>query len=108
MRDSSASAVDFANCDREPIHLLGAVQPFDFLIAVSVTDWLVERVSQKLVERVSQNMSRWISAKPEDLPGKPIHEVMLGNAVHAIRGNLQSAIKGNTTARLFGLELADA
>jgi light-regulated signal transduction histidine kinase (bacteriophytochrome)/CheY-like chemotaxis protein len=98
MRDPSASTVDLTNCDREPIHLLGTVQPFGFLIAVSVTDWLVERVSQ--------NISRWIDAKPEDLLGKPIHEVIQGNAVHAIRGNLHSAIMGNTTARLFGLDLA--
>jgi light-regulated signal transduction histidine kinase (bacteriophytochrome)/CheY-like chemotaxis protein len=78
--------------------LLGTVQPFGFLITVSVTDWLVERVSQ--------NISRWIDAKPADLLGKPIHEVIQGNAVHAIRGNLHSAIMGNTTARLFGLDLA--
>jgi light-regulated signal transduction histidine kinase (bacteriophytochrome)/CheY-like chemotaxis protein len=77
--------------------LLGTVQPFGFLITVSVTDWLVERVSQ--------NISRWIDAKPADLLGKPIHEVIQGNAVHAIRGNLHSAIMGNTTARLFGLDL---
>jgi len=98
MRDSSASTVDLTNCDREPIHLLGTMQPFGFLIAVSVTDWLVERVSQ--------NISRWMNAKPEDLLGQPIDKVILGNAVHAIRGNLHGAIMGNTTARLFGLELA--
>src|SRR5690349_16105356 len=97
MPDPSASTVDLTNCDREPIHLLGMVQSFGFLIAVSVTDWLVERVSQ--------NISRWINSKPEDLLGKPIDEVIQGNAVHAIRGNLHSAIMGNTTARLFGLEL---
>jgi light-regulated signal transduction histidine kinase (bacteriophytochrome) len=99
MRDSSASSVDLTNCDREPIHLLGMVQPFGFLIAVSITDWLVERVSQ--------NISQWVAAKPEDLLGKPIHEVIHGDAVHAIRGHLHSAIMGNTTARLFGLDLAE-
>jgi len=98
MRDSSASSVDLTNCDREAIHLLGMVQPFGFLIAVSFTDWLVERVSL--------NISRWMDAKPADLVGKPIHEVIHGNAIHAIRGNLHSAIMGNTTARLFGLDLA--
>ena len=27
--------IDLTNCDREPIHLLGAVQPFGFLLGVS-------------------------------------------------------------------------
>jgi len=99
MPDLSASTVDLTNCDREPIHLLGGVQPFGFLVAVSVTDWLVERVSR--------NISQWMDAKPDDLLGKPIHEVIHGNAVHAIRGHLHSAIMGNTTARLFGLDLAE-
>ena len=36
--------VDLSNCDREPIHQLGAIQPFGFLVAFS-TDWLVRRVS---------------------------------------------------------------
>jgi light-regulated signal transduction histidine kinase (bacteriophytochrome) len=75
MRDSSASTVDLTNCDREPIHLLGTVQPFGFLVAVSITDWLVERVSQ--------NISQWMDARPDDLLGKPIHEVIQGNAVHS-------------------------
>ena len=28
-------AVDLSNCDREPIHVLGKVQPFGFLIALT-------------------------------------------------------------------------
>ena len=37
-------AVDLSNCDREPIHVLGKVQPFGFLIALTA-DWLVARAS---------------------------------------------------------------
>ena len=40
---SDNQQVDLTNCDREPIHLLGAIQPFGFLIAVSTADWTVTR-----------------------------------------------------------------
>jgi len=30
--------IDLTNCDREPIHVPGLIQPFGFLVAVS-TDW---------------------------------------------------------------------
>ena len=36
--------VDLTNCDREPIHLLGAIQPIGFLLALS-PDLVIERVS---------------------------------------------------------------
>src|SRR5262245_55028638 len=39
--------VDLTNCDREPIHTPGAIQPFGFLIAVT-TDWIVARVSENI------------------------------------------------------------
>jgi light-regulated signal transduction histidine kinase (bacteriophytochrome) len=40
----SYQVVDLTNCDREPIHELGAIQPFGFLLALS-TDWLIRRTS---------------------------------------------------------------
>ena len=36
--------VDLTNCDREPIHVLGNVQPFGFLVAAGM-DWIVSRAS---------------------------------------------------------------
>ncbi|MGO8506741.1 hypothetical protein AB9F35_36200, partial [Rhizobium leguminosarum] len=38
--------VDLTNCDREPIHQLGSVQPFGFLMAVS-SDWIVKTIHEK-------------------------------------------------------------
>ena len=56
MTNHSPGTVDLTNCDREPIHLIGAVQPFGFLIAVTRADWLVTRVSA--------NVSRWLGREP--------------------------------------------
>jgi light-regulated signal transduction histidine kinase (bacteriophytochrome) len=100
MTDHSPGTVDLSNCDREPIHLIGAVQPFGFLIAVSGADWSVTRVSA--------NVSRWLGREVADLLGLPIHEVFTEHAVHAIRGHLQSAIMADAVARAFGVALTDS
>ncbi|MBW8911486.1 MAG: hypothetical protein JF564_06295, partial [Sphingomonas sp.] len=42
---------DLTICDREPIHLLGAIQSFGFLLAVSA-DWLVSRASENLADHI--------------------------------------------------------
>lgn len=97
MPESLGHTVDLTNCDREPIHLLGAVQPFGFLLAVSHVDWRIERASQ--------NISDWLGAHATDLLGRPLDSVVIADAVHAIRGNLQIAVMGDTTARMFGIEL---
>ena len=90
--------IDLTNCDREPIHLLGAIQPFGFLIAVSTDTWHVTRVSG--------NAAQWLDAGPEGLLGRPLEKIFSAQAVHDLRGHLQSAVMSGTTARAFGLDLA--
>jgi light-regulated signal transduction histidine kinase (bacteriophytochrome) len=63
--------VDLTNCDREPIHILGAVQPFGFLIAMSV-DWLIARVSA--------NVSTFLGQPPAALIGMPLIDVVTHDA----------------------------
>jgi light-regulated signal transduction histidine kinase (bacteriophytochrome) len=59
MQTDNGTAVDLTNCDREPIHLLGSVQPFGFLLAVSSTTWCVTRTSRNVVE--------WLGVETADL-----------------------------------------
>ncbi len=99
MPADSHSTVDLTNCDREPIHLLGAVQPFGFLIGVSRDNWDVTHVST--------NTAQWLGASPAGLIGRPLHEIFCDDAIHAIRGNLQSAVLGDTVARAFDISLTD-
>jgi len=89
--------IDLTNCDREPIHLLGAVQPFGFLLGVSRDSWAIIRASA--------NASRWLGQAPADLLGQPLGQVFTPDAVHTIRGHLHSAIMSDTVARAFGLSL---
>ena len=72
-------AVDLDNCDREPIHVLGTVQPFGFLIALTA-DWLVSRVSA--------NSADHIGLSPEQMLGQPISAIFSGEAVHSLRNRI--------------------
>ncbi|WDI43836.1 ATP-binding protein [Bremerella sp. P1] len=51
------SEVDLTNCDREPIHLAGAVQPHGALLAFGLGDLSLRHVSQ--------NADQWFKAIPE-------------------------------------------
>ncbi|WP_244488015.1 HWE histidine kinase domain-containing protein [Aureimonas sp. Leaf454] len=88
--------VDLSNCDREPIHLLGLLQPFGFLIAVSM-DWLIQHVSA--------NIGTFLDCDPASLPGENLLRVLPEHAIHSIRGRLQMLAAGEGTERLFGCDL---
>ncbi|WP_422031010.1 HWE histidine kinase domain-containing protein [Reyranella sp.] len=89
--------VDLTNCDREPIHLLGAIQPFGFLVALDSTQWVITRLSS--------NADVWLGAGPADLIGRPIEDVFTLESIHLIRGQLQTAVFTSTVARAFSVAL---
>ncbi|HQS13647.1 HWE histidine kinase domain-containing protein [Reyranella sp.] len=97
MPELPTPAVDLTNCDREPIHLLGAVQPFGFLIALDSTQWIITRLSS--------NATAWLRAGPAELVGRPIEDVFTHDAIHLIRGQLQTAVFTSTVARAFSVAL---
>lgn len=68
--------VDLTNCDREPIHQLGAVQPFGFLVALG-DDWLVERASD--------NVEAYLGLPPSGMLGRPATDVFAPEAIHVLR-----------------------
>ena len=88
--------VDLTNCDREPIHLLGNVQQFGCLVAVS-QDWLVTDASQ--------NCNEYLGANPDDLFGKPLADFIGNEAVHELRGRLQMLMGQDAVERVFGLKV---
>src|SRR4051812_25848311 len=94
----SGFEVDLTNCDREPIHILGSIQPFGFLLAVN-SDWVIVHASTSTV--------RYLGATAEDLLGKPLSQVMSGHAIHTIRGRLQVMRGADAIERIFGQPLID-
>lgn len=94
--EQRAELVDLTSCDREPIHILGAVQPFGFLIAVS-SDWIVVRASA--------NAAAWLGRGDGDLLGLPLSEILDVEAIHLIRGHLQALRGPDAIDRIFGTVL---
>ena len=91
-------AVDLTNCDREPIHVLGTIQPFGFLIALTA-DWLVSRVSA--------NSAAFIGHEPEALLGQPISAVFSADAIHMLRNRITLLRGPDSVERIFSLVLMD-
>ncbi|WP_407519538.1 HWE histidine kinase domain-containing protein [Methylobacterium oryzisoli] len=94
--DDRGQTVDLTTCDREPIHVLGAVQPFGFLLAVSA-DWIVTRASANVSDRLGRSA--------EDLLGIPLAEILDVEAIHLLRGHLQTLRGPDAFDRVFGVNL---
>jgi light-regulated signal transduction histidine kinase (bacteriophytochrome)/CheY-like chemotaxis protein len=89
--------VDLTNCDREPIHELGAIQPFGFLLALSV-DWLIRRVSA--------NAEQFLGKTADDLLGTSAVDLLGDHAVHTLRNRLAMLRGNDAVERVFGLKIA--
>ncbi len=88
--------VDISNCDREPIHILGAVQSFGFLLALSA-DWQVVRASA--------NVGDFLGKPAEALLGEPLSGLFMPEAIHALRNRLLLLHGADAVERLFALNL---
>ena len=77
------TAVDLTNCDREPIHLLGGIQPIGFLLALA-PDWTITRASA--------NLDAFFPAPPPQPVGMPLDQVFSSEAVHSLRNRVAMLI----------------
>lgn len=87
---------DLTICDREPIHLLGAIQSFGFLLAVSA-DWLVSRASENLADHIG---TPWSEAL-----GEPLDKLLSEQAVHDIRNRIAYLQGEDPVERLLRIRL---
>ncbi|OKL41289.1 ATP-binding protein [Pontibacter flavimaris] len=60
--------VDLSNCDKEPIHIIGRIQPHGFL--------LILNKSTLEVEQVSENLGQFLQAEPAILSGKQLDTII--------------------------------
>ena len=86
-----------ADCDSEPIHLLGAIQPIGFLLSVD-TGWIVARASD--------NVGAWLGVPHDRIVGQPVAGCLPTDILHDIRGRLQESGGTGIVAPLFGRRLA--
>ena len=94
-----AGGVDLTTCDREPIHLLGAIQSSGFLLAMNA-DWIITRASE--------NTQSHIDLGPGQLVGQLAERCIPKDVLHDIRGRLQLAGASGVVERLFGQRLTPA
>ena len=98
MHETSGFKVDLTNCEREPIHVLGNIQPFGFLLTVGA-DWFVTRASA--------NLAQFIGIAPGEAVGKPLLELFSEKAVHSIRNRITLLRGPDAVERLFNVALRD-
>ncbi|MCF6368586.1 HWE histidine kinase domain-containing protein [Rhizobium halophilum] len=75
-------AVDLTNCDREPIHLPGSIQPHGCLIACDAAG--------SAVLRHSANAPQMLNL-PEDLNGRRLDEVLGPEVAHTLRNAIATS-----------------
>ncbi|MBC8130220.1 MAG: GAF domain-containing protein, partial [Rhizobiaceae bacterium] len=96
MQSQSFPPADLSGCDREPIHLLGAIQPHGFLIAVSM-DWMIQHVSS--------NIDTFLACNASDLPGAPLWTLLPEAVIQSVQGRLKILSGNEGTERIFGCDL---
>ena len=79
---------ELTECDREPIHLLGGIQPHGLLLAFS------EPALTLAV--VSANTESWLGASPEALLGRPLAEVLHPTSLALVSRALAQPSSGGT------------
>ena len=90
--------VDLTSCDREPIHILGRVQSFGLLLAVT-SDWIVARVSE--------NCERFLGRGRDDLLGRALAEILPEATLQAVRSRMQSLRSDDAVEQLYGLPVTE-
>lgn len=93
---STDTPVDLTNCDREPIHILGNVQSFGALIAISA-DWIVQHASV--------NTGDVLGVAHDQMIGLPLVRFLPASSVEALRERLGGSSHENAVMRLFGFDL---
>ncbi len=74
---SPRTPIDLTNCDREPIHIPGAIQPHGILLGVDEADGRIKQVSQNAAELLET-----------DALGRTLEETLGSDAAAAIRAAL--------------------
>ena len=77
---SSPPAVDLTNCDREPIHIPGAIQAHGLLLTIQDEDLTVQQVSE--------NVAQHLSIAPAEILGRSLEGLLDDQSARALRAAL--------------------
>lgn len=94
----SAHQVDLSTCDLEPIHIIGRIQSFGWLLSFS-RDWIVNHASL--------NCDEIFGLAATDMIGRAATDFVAAGAMHDIRTRLQILGTTDSVERLFEVDLLD-
>ena len=95
MADAS-HPVDLSTCDLEPIHIIGRIQSFGWLVSFS-PDWIINHVSR--------NIDEVFGIDADDMIGRAAMDFIAPSALHDIRTRLQILGTAESVERLFDFDL---
>lgn len=87
--------VDLTSCDLEPIHIIGRIQSFGYLVSFS-SDWIINHASLNCIELFGRDV--------RDLIGCPAYECLSEQALHDIRSRLQLLVSDESVERIFDID----
>ncbi len=83
--ERALSNLSLTNCDREPIHIPNAIQPYGVLLTFSETDFVILQISQ--------NSEAFLGKKPDAFLGKPLSILIKKKQIETIQGCLNGAFE---------------
>ncbi|GGZ05951.1 HWE histidine kinase domain-containing protein [Novosphingobium colocasiae] len=92
----AAPPVDLTTCDLEPIHVIGRIQSFGWLLSFS-SDWIINHASL--------NCSDLFGCDARELIGVPATRFLAPSALHDLRTRLQILGAGSAVERVFEVDL---
>jgi light-regulated signal transduction histidine kinase (bacteriophytochrome)/CheY-like chemotaxis protein len=90
--------VDLTNCDREPIHTPGCIQPFGFLLTL---------LSDFTIAAASENVGTFLGAECADILQQPLGAMFRDAAITSIRARIDYLSGPDAVERLFGVQLQE-
>ena len=85
--------IDLTNCDREPIHIPGSIQPHGVLLVMTEPEWVVIQVSENVIDH--------LGLRTEDVLTRPLSALFDRSSVDAIR----TALSGGPSERANAIRI---
>ena len=99
MSEVTVNTVDLSSCDREQVHLIGAIQPHGALL-------VLEEPSLKIVQ-ASTNCARFLNTPCEELVGQSLELLLGADHTATVRNQLLSKKLNDGFAHLISLPLLE-
>jgi chemotaxis family two-component system sensor kinase Cph1 len=85
--------IDLTNCDREPIHIPGSIQPHGVLLVVKEPELVVTQVSENVIDHIGMRI--------EDVLTRPLAALFDWSSVEAVR----TALSGGRSERANAIRI---